>query len=440
MEDKPPQTEAPIFPTPPGESVDIEQAIEGLLATRNKPGNNNGTEKETQITAPPENLKRYETFQDIFSHGHRLKIGQYVTSVHYADPAFRQLEATLETAKIILSLGNTVQKGSVLITGATGTGKEVIALALHEASVQSENSPFIAVNCGAIPHNLIESELFGYSAGAFTDAKRKGKKGAFEAAQGGTLFLDEIGDLPLDGQVKILRALQERKIQPLGQTQVVDITHVNIICATNHELEDLADNGEFRKDLLYRISGIKIAVPMLRDRTLDIPFLFCKFCLEIIEELRKKNGGSQLHGISPAAINALMSYTWPGNIRELAQIAQQVTITARHKKYIDIEDLEICLCLEDTSENREITSVGILVKRLESAVRAILENCWVDKHEQLPLNELTGICRYFALQAALSITDHHKESAGKLLGISRKNFWELMRKYEDDPTIRRLIQ
>lgn len=199
---------------------------------------------------------------------------------------------------------------TVLVTGESGTGKEIIARTIHMNSSRV-NKPFIAVNCGAIPEALLESEFFGYVKGSFTGADPRGKIGKFELANGGTLFLDEIGDMPLYMQIKLLRVLQERKIIRIGSNQLVDID-VRIIAATNQNLEKLVEEGSFRKDLFYRLNVVPIEVPPLRKRTSDIN-IFAEYFAEKYAKLFNKKF---LH-ISDEVLNIFETYQWPGNVREL---------------------------------------------------------------------------------------------------------------------------
>ncbi|MFO7718364.1 MAG: sigma-54 interaction domain-containing protein [Thermodesulfobacteriota bacterium] len=203
---------------------------------------------------------------------------------------------------------------SVLLTGESGTGKELFAQALHNLSPRRDN-PLVVVNCGALPEHLLESELFGYKAGAFTDAK-KDKPGRFQLADTGTLFLDEIGDLPLALQVKLLRVLQEKRVEPLGAVSPV-ATDVRIIAATNRDLEQRVQDGLFREDLYYRLNVAQLRLPPLRERQEDIPLLANHF-------IRRFNllQGKEVQGISEDALAVLMRYDFPGNIRELENIIE----------------------------------------------------------------------------------------------------------------------
>jgi len=210
---------------------------------------------------------------------------------------------------------------TVLVTGPSGSGKELVAHALHEASRRKEG-PFVAVNAAAIPETLLESELFGFKKGAFTDAQ-KDKKGLFAEADGGTLFLDEIGDLPLVLQAKILRALEEREVRPLGATKSVPID-VRVVAATNHDLRRAVKEGRFREDLFYRLAVIEIAIPPLRDRPEDILPLAEHFLRRAV-----KRAGLGIQGFSGAAARLLSAYDWPGNVRELENAVERAVALAQ---------------------------------------------------------------------------------------------------------------
>jgi DNA-binding NtrC family response regulator len=207
---------------------------------------------------------------------------------------------------------------SVLITGESGTGKEVVANAIHRLS-KRRNKPLISVNCGAIPEGILESELFGHEKGSFTGAIAQ-RKGYFEAANGGTIFLDEIGEMPLNTQVKLLRVLETSEIMRVGGSQPIKVD-VRVIAATNKNLEVAVENGEFRRDLYFRLKAITIHIPPLRKRKEDIPLLVQKFS----EEFARKNQ-IQFRGFAPEAIELLKEYDWPGNVRELKNFVETAII------------------------------------------------------------------------------------------------------------------
>jgi DNA-binding NtrC family response regulator len=219
---------------------------------------------------------------------------------------------------------------TVLITGESGTGKEVVAKALHKLSPLSEG-PFEAVNCGAIPETLLESELFGHKRGAFTDAKTD-KKGLFEACSNGTLMLDEIGDMPLPLQVKLLRVLQEREVRPLGSTKTVKV-NPRIIACTHRDLNKMVAEGQFRKDLLFRLSVLHLSIPPLRERKKDIDRLTNIF----IEQFNTRFKRS-ITPISNELLVRLMNYDWPGNIRELQNMLERAVVLSKDSE-LHIEDL-----------------------------------------------------------------------------------------------------
>ncbi|MDH5297810.1 MAG: sigma-54 dependent transcriptional regulator, partial [Desulfobulbaceae bacterium] len=219
---------------------------------------------------------------------------------------------------------------NVLVLGESGTGKELIARAIHNSS-RRDKGPFVAVNCGALPENLLESELFGYKAGAFTDAKAD-RQGRFAAARGGTIFLDEIGDIPSSLQVKLLRVLQNKVYEPLGSSTPVK-ADVRIIAATNRDLHGLVRDGSFREDLFYRLNVVKIQLPPLRERMEDIPMLVDHFVRQF-SALR----GKDIVGMADESLRALMRYGFPGNIRELENIIEYAFILC-HGGYIQLSHL-----------------------------------------------------------------------------------------------------
>ena len=239
---------------------------------------------------------------------------------------------------------------SVLIQGESGTGKEAIARAIHDLS-RRKDRPLIKVNCGAISANLVESELFGHVKGSFTGAL-KDRAGYFELADGGTIFLDEVGELPADAQVKLLRVLQEQEIQRVGSGEVKKVD-VRIIAATNRDLTRCIDEGEFRMDLYYRLNVFPVTVPPLRERKSDIPLLVDSFLKNLAVKL-----GRPLEGVSRNGMALLMSYDWPGNIRELQNVMERAAILAR-RPIVDIRDALIPAPQQPSSPPADVTGAEL---------------------------------------------------------------------------------
>lgn len=269
----------------------------------------------------------------------------------------KAMKNVMALAKRLASVNTTV-----LITGESGVGKGMIARTLHEEGNRWKG-PFITVNCGAIPENLIESELFGYVAGAFTGSRSGGKKGLFEAAQGGTIFLDEISELPLNLQVKLLQVIQERQITPVGDTKPVPVD-VRIISATNRDLETLVRDGSFREDLYYRLNVVPINVPPLRERPDDIvPLIHMNLarCNRTLGERKT---------ISSDALAVLRKYPWPGNIRELQNIVERLVITTSDNT---INEEDIFIFIKQAADKMPDTySDSSLAAALERAEKEIL--------------------------------------------------------------------
>jgi two-component system, NtrC family, response regulator len=271
-------------------------------------------------------------------------------------------------AIITLSRKVAASEATVLVLGESGTGKELIARAVHNASTRSQG-PFVAVNCAALPKDLLESELFGHVKGAFTGAI-KDRKGKFQQAGGGTLFLDEIGELPLDLQPKLLRALQERVVEPVGGES--QATNVRVIAATNIDIEAAVGRGDFREDLYYRLAVVPVTLPPLRNRREDIPLLFRHF-------LEKHANGSDTT-VTASAMECLKNYNWPGNVRELENVAERTLILCSSPV---IEDHHLP---PQVRLNSELKSKGVLnlpahgypLEELEkeAVMQALLRNDW----------------------------------------------------------------
>ena len=297
------------------------------------------------------------------------------------------------------------QTSRVLITGESGTGKELVARAIHENSARS-HAPFITINCGAFPETLLESELFGYTKGAFTGANEN-RRGLFQAAHGGTLFMDEIGNMDQTMQVKLYRVLQEGKVRPLGSTEELDVD-VRVITATNRDLEKAIADGEFREDLFYRLSVIPIHVPSLRERRDDIPLLARHF----LERFRKTME-KPVEGISPQAMQRLESYDWPGNVRELENT------------------IERAVALESGPE----ISVGVLPDRMTGlGVSATPAGAPLESPafppEGVNFEQVMAETEKRYLTAALEKADGVRTHAAELLKISYRSFRHYAKKHD----------
>ena len=270
---------------------------------------------------------------------------------------------------------------TVLIEGATGTGKELLAKALHNNSPH-KNGPFVPVNCGALPDTLIESELFGYKAGAFTDAKTD-KPGRFERAQNGTIFLDEIGDIPRALQVRLLRVLENKSYDPLGAVKPSK-TNARVVVASHHSLDKMVEDKMFRKDLYFRVNVMKLTLPELAERKEDIPLLVDHF----LENLNREKGKKVL-GLSQEAMTALMFYDWPGNIRELENAVKHAFILCK-KELIGLRHLpdKILVEINATFANRDTT-----LKEIEKTaiLEALRKNNWkkLQTAKELGINKNT---------------------------------------------------
>ncbi|KOP83811.1 sigma-54 interaction domain-containing protein [Cytobacillus solani] len=284
---------------------------------------------------------------------------------------------------------------SVLIRGESGTGKELFAHSIHQLSNRS-HQPFVKINCGAIPEHLLESELFGYEEGAFTGARKGGKKGKFQLADGGTLFLDEIGDMPINMQVKLLRALQEGEVESVGSTEPVHID-VRIIAATNRPLEKMMEEKRFREDLFYRINVVPFMIPPLRERMEDVPILMDYF----IKKITKKSG-KRIMSIDEDVIERFQQYSWPGNIRELENVIE-AAIHLTNNEVITLESLP------DYLKESSLFPVGKkkLKEIIEETERRIL---------------LQSLAKY----------NNNKLEAAKALGISKSSLYEKLKKYGID--------
>ncbi|PFT61690.1 sigma-54-dependent Fis family transcriptional regulator [Bacillus cereus] len=303
----------------------------------------------------------------------------------------RAFQHTLEEIKLV-----SPTDASVYVCGETGVGKEYVARAIHENSPRKDG-PFIAVNCGSLPKELMESELFGYAEGAFTGARRQGYKGKFEQANGGTLFLDEIGEVPPEMQVALLRVLQERTITPIGSSKLVPV-NIRIITATHKDLLRLVEEGKFRQDLYYRLHVYPLYVPSLIERKEDIPYFIQHFC-------EQKNWNV----VFPKSIyNQFLQHTWPGNIRELVNVLERIYILSQGR---EICEKQVDFLLQTMRENQQ---------QLELQVENKTEHT-LHFREKIQRDSMIE---------ALQKTNGNVSLAAKLLNVPRSTFYKRMQKYK----------
>jgi two-component system response regulator AtoC len=303
--------------------------------------------------------------------------------------------AMKEVFRLIDKAGPTTS--TILITGESGTGKEVAARSIHEIS--GRDGPFVPVNVGSLPESLLESELFGHERGAYTGADSR-RPGLFEAAEGGTLFLDEIGELPLHLQVKLLRAIQEKKIQRLGGVSTLPV-NIRFLAATNRDLETEVKKGRFREDLYYRLNVIRIHLPPLREREGDRSLLAAHYFAKLRGEL-----GRKLDGISPEALARIEAYRFPGNVRELANLMERAMILAEGNR-LEEEDFTFDLGLETRSEDSMLEGPDLHPRSLAEI-------------------EKTAIC------AALRRNAFRREKTARELGITRRTLLNKINEYSID--------
>jgi two-component system response regulator GlrR len=299
------------------------------------------------------------------------------------------MEALLSQAQRVAA-----SDASVCIFGASGTGKELLARAIHRASRRA-GAPFVAVNCGAIPEGLLESELFGHKKGSFTGALQD-RRGLFQAAEGGTLFLDEVGDMPPPLQVKLLRALEERVVRPVGSNDDVPVD-VRIISATHRKLEERIASGEFREDLYYRLNVVKLELPALAQRREDIPLLAGHF----LARLAERYGRSRL-AMSPEAMELLVSAAWPGNVRQLLNVVERaVALTAT-----------------------EVIPASLVRQALDAGAGSLT-----------PLDEARRAFEREYLVRILKITGGNVTQAARLAGRNRTEFYRLLERHALEPSM-----
>lgn len=319
-------------------------------------------------------------------------------------------------------------RATVLLSGESGTGKEVIARVIHQLSEDREQ-PFVAVHCGAIPENLVESELFGYNKGAFTDA-RKDTPGKFREAHGGTLFLDEVGTMPLLAQVRLLRVIQEREVQPLGGGPPVKVD-VRLVVATNSDLWGKVLDGSFREDLFYRLDVVPIQMPPLRERREEVPFLAQHFL----------NRKAREHGLYPKALHPsvdplLMAMPWPGNVRQLENAIERAVILAGTRPVLTRQDFTFLMdrlpegeILVEEAFQRATPGQG--AEALPAGTPGLESASYLDiPPDGLDLNHVVSEVERNLMLQSLAITRGNKKRAAELLGLKRTTFLEKMKRLE----------
>ena len=316
------------------------------------------------------------------------------------------------------------QNVTVLVRGESGTGKELVARAIYQHS-DRRDGPFLAVNCAAIPEQLLESELFGHEKGSFTGADRQ-RIGKFEQSNGGTIFLDEIGDMPPSLQSKILRLLQEREFQRVGGNETIK-TDVRIVAATNRDLERMVQDGDYREDLLYRLNGYSILLPPLRERGDDLVLLIQHFLARIATEINR-----DVDGVAPGTLESLQAYTWPGNVRELEGVLRQTLLQAtgtvivpEYLPEVITNDKSLPVLADETENEADETGLPFNLKRfIKDRINAKSSNLYAESLEMME--------RYL-LSEILTMADGNQSEAARILGITRGSLRHKIRAFVLNP-------
>ena len=369
------------------------------------------------LTKPADNEELIAVLEKAYEYARLLQENENLRrQLHDGDPATYIVGESKKITDLVELIRQTgPSEATVLILGESGTGKELIAQALHEASNRA-GAPLVKVNCAALPGELLESELFGFVKGAFTGAL-KDKPGRFLLARGGTLFLDEVGELPLPLQAKLLRALQERVVEPLGSVQPVAVD-VRIIAATNRNLKQAVQKGTFREDLYFRLNVLEILAPPLREHLEDLPLLVSR----LLDKLSRKNR-KNVRSVSPAFLAALAQYHWPGNVRELENVLERALILCRSDT-LGLEVLPPYLMRETASADRPPASQAqpMPSSRPESGRFDGQQNGDVTP-ASLDEAEKDTLIR------ALKAFDGHREKTAEALGISRRTLQYKLKKF-----------
>jgi len=342
----------------------------------------------------------------------RLENRQYKEKLKMLEENMHPLEQVIGLSEEIQNIKKMVSDYAdsnlaILITGETGVGKEVIAKAIHYVSRRSLNN-YVKINCSAIPSELLESELFGYEGGAFTGASKSGKVGKFELADKGTLLLDEIGEMPMNLQVKLLRAIQEKEFEKIGGIKTIPFTS-RLICSTNQNIDEMISNGTFRQDLYYRINAVEIHIPPLRDRLCDIEPLCQHFLLRINRE-----NNLHINGLDTKVLEMFANYSWPGNVRELEQVVERASV--------------ICQGDVITTADLEFFADRLAKQKNMSLPHAIID---IEKHhtEDYSLQRQALKTEKELIMQALLQTGGNKTKTAKLLNIDRSRLYSKLKKH-----------
>ena len=362
-------------------------------------------------------LMTYDIFQELKEFEQFVRMyGELDDKIKYYREELKEYRMTKYSIEDIVGQSEQIKKlkadiknaaktsSTVLITGETGTGKELVAHSIHDLSKRRSNK-FVKLNITNLPPSLIESELFGYEAGSFTGAVKSGKKGRFEEADNGTLFIDEIETLPLEMQPKLLRVLQEREIERIGNNESIQI-NVRIISATNEKLEELVKERKFRKDLFYRLEVVRINVPSLRERKEDIRLLAEHFIREYNMTL-----GTNVTGITNAAVVKLESYDWPGNVRELKNVIERA-MGAANNNLVDSDSIQIASIVDNSALGRGGT--------------AAVPHSYFDFEGESPIEEAKRQAEIAVITEALARAEGNKKRAAEMLKIARPLLYQKM--------------
>lgn len=382
----------------------VQESGKARLGELHRAGNSLVVQNVVPVIADGEIVGAVATFQDA---GHLQAVEAKVRQElylkgHVAQFTFADIVTASPTMQRVIAQAKefAMAEATILITGETGSGKEMLAQSIHNAS-RRKNGPFVAVNCAAVPESLLESELFGYEEGAFTGARKGGKKGYFELAHHGTLFLDEIGELPLNLQARLLRVLQQKAIMRVGGDRVVPVD-VRIIAATHRDLEEAVKAGAFRRDLYYRLNVLRLYLPPLRQRQEDIPLLV----QQLVEKICCRTGRLP-PAIGPEVLQVFQRYAWPGNVRELENILERLVVL-RSGKEVSLEDIRE---LVDTvqAEAQDGADTGTLKIELKGT-----------------LDDMEKAIIYRTLEA----TGYDREETCRRLGISKTTLWRRLKSWE----------